>query len=136
MNAWRYTTVNCQRIWRLYARVGPAERPSWFWPCSKAAIIGAPLALAPASMAPGAGPLAELAPVPAPPVLAPGADFLGGWPEMPAQGGIEYAAVGGGVPIPELAQFGGAQGQPTEVPEPSSLWIYAGAALAAVWGRR
>lgn len=80
MGAWRYTTVNCVRIWRWYAHVGPAERAARIlFPCARAAVIALP------------------------PLLVPGATRYG------SPGGVLPAGLGYPLPVAELP-YGGAWG--------------------------
>jgi hypothetical protein len=62
MSEWRYTTIDCIRVWKLYQRVGPVERVRALLPaCTRAGVLALPLLAGPA-----AGPLLA---APAVPVL-------------------------------------------------------------------
>lgn len=53
MSGWRYTTIDCIRVWKFYQTVGPAERVRALLPaCTRAGALALPLLAGPA-----AGPL-------------------------------------------------------------------------------
>ncbi len=78
--AWRYTTIDCVRVWQFYRHVGPAEiARSIVWPCSRAGALALPLLAGPAVATLPARALAPVLPlIGQPDAFGGGAYALGG----------------------------------------------------------